>query len=92
MEKIKKAKLLLLLFGVSLLIEILAASLRFNPPYNTIKVSAEERTSLLTDDWGILPFPFEGSAQLGVYNISEHEIIIDTILTMQVTPEYMERC
>lgn len=88
----RKAKLLLLLFGVSLLIGILAASLQFNPPHNTIKVSAEERASLLTEDWGILSFPFEGSAQLGVYNISEHEIILDTILTMQVTPEVMERC
>ena len=81
----KKAKLLLLLLGASLLIGILAASLQFNPPYKTIIVSEEERASLLTEDWSILPSPFEGTAQLGVYNISEHEIILDT--SLPIVPE-----
>ncbi len=74
----KKAKLLLLLLGISLLIGIFAAILQFNPPYKTIKVSEEERASLLTEDWTIFPSAFKGTAQLGVYNVSEHEIILDT--------------
>ncbi len=66
----KKTKFLTLLLGVGLLIGgVIVSTIQFGPTSKTIKASEEERVNLLTEDWNILPSPFQGIAQLGVKSI-----------------------
>jgi len=77
----KKTKLLAVLIGIGVVIGVLASTLQLDPPTpQTIAVSEEARASLLTEDWTVLSSVFEGSVQLGIYNVSEHEVLLDTTL------------
>lgn len=76
----KKIIFFILLLGIFLAIVVSIYVIQLSITHEKIEIDENERTSLLIENWNVFPSPFERITQLGVMNVTEHEVILDTTL------------